>query len=196
MEKDEVISGCKVVIIGGSAGSLKVLMHVLPLLATIPTYALVIVLHRKNTEDSTLEDLIALKTIVPVKMVEDKTTLEPGFIYIAPSDYHLLFEKNNLLSLDISEKVNHSRPSIDVSFESAASIYKTALVAILLSGSNTDGTLGLNEVQQLGGKIVVQEPSSAEMPYMPNFAIENTSPDLVLDVDEIFSLLKRINSIN
>jgi two-component system, chemotaxis family, protein-glutamate methylesterase/glutaminase len=194
MEKDEMISGCEIVIIGGSAGSLKVLMHVLPLLKSIPTYALVIVLHRKNTEDTTLEDLIALKTIVPVKIVEDKTILEAGFIYIAPSDYHLLFEKNNLLSLDISEKVNHSRPSIDVSFESAAVVYKSSLVAILLSGSNTDGTLGLKTIQQLGGTIVIQNPSSADMPYMPNSAIQNMTPDLILNVDEIFTLLVSINS--
>lgn len=194
MEKSEIISGCEVVIIGGSAGSLKVLLHILPLLSTIPTYALVIVLHRKNTEDSTLEDLIALKTILPVKEVEDKTVLEPGFIYIAPSDYHLLFEKNNLLSLDISEKVNHSRPSIDVSFESASEIYQSALVGILLSGSNFDGTKGLQAIQNSGGKIIVQEPTTADMPFMPNHAIENTTPDFILDPDEIVTLLGTINS--
>ena len=127
-------------------------------------------------------------------MVEDKTLLEPGYIYIAPPDYHLLFEKNKYLALDISEKVNHSRPSIDVSFESAAEVYKSSLIAILLSGSNSDGTKGLKAVQQFGGKIIVQKPSSAEMSYMPNYAIENTSPDLILDVEEILSLLINLNS--
>jgi two-component system chemotaxis response regulator CheB len=194
MEKDEIISGCEVVLIGGSAGSLKVLMHILPQLSVIPTYALVIILHRKNTEDSALEELIAFKTILPVKEVEDKTVLEPGCIYIAPSDYHLLFEKNKLLSLDVSEKVNHSRPSIDVSFESAAEVYKSSLVAILISGSNSDGTQGLKAVQQSGGKIIVQEPTSADMPFMPNHAIQNMSPDFILDVNEILSLLITINT--
>ncbi|MES2573526.1 MAG: chemotaxis protein CheB [Bacteroidota bacterium] len=194
MEKDEIISGCEVVLIGGSAGSLKVLMHILPLLSSTPTYALVIILHRKNTEDSTLEHLIALKTILPVIEVEDKTVLKPGCIYIAPADYHLLFEKNKLLSLDISEKVNHSRPSIDVSFESAAEVYQSALVAILLSGSNADGTHGLKVIQNAGGKIVVQEPNTADMPFMPNYAILNTTPDLVLEPDEIATLLGTINS--
>ena len=188
MEKNEVKS-CELVLIGGSAGSLKVLMHILPLLVTIPTYALVIVLHRKNTEDATLEELIAAKTILPLKMVEDKTVLEPGFIYVAPPDYHLLFEKNNFLSLDISEKINHSRPSIDVSFESAAEIYKSSLTAILLSGSNTDGTLGLKRVKELGGKIIVQKPDSAEMPYMPQYAIQNASPKFIFDVNEILNFL-------
>ncbi len=193
MEKDEVISGCEVVLIGGSAGSLKVLMQILPEIVIIPTFAIVIILHRKNTEDSTLEELIAIKTILPVTEVEDKTLLEPGFIYVAPSDYHLLFEKNKLLSLDISEKVNHSRPSIDVSFESAAEVYKSSLVAILLSGSNSDGTNGLKVIKEAGGKIIVQEPASADMPYMPNHAISKTEPDLILDVNEILKLLVNIN---
>lgn len=194
MEKDEVISGCKVVLIGGSAGSLKVLMQILPKLPAIPTFSIVIVLHRKNTEDSALEDLIAVKSVIPVKMVEDKTLLEPGYIYVAPSDYHLLFEKNKLLSLDISEKVNHSRPSIDVSFESAAEVYESSLIAILLSGSNSDGTIGLKAVKQSGGKIIVQDPNTADMPFMPNHAILNTSPDFILDVNEMLAMFLSINS--
>lgn len=193
MEKDEIISGCEVVLIGGSAGSLKVLMQILPQLSAIPSFAIVIVLHRKTSTDSLLEQLIALKTILPVKEIEDKTLLESGAIYIAPSDYHLLFEKNRLLSLDISEKVNHSRPSIDVSFESAAEAYKASLAAILLSGSNTDGTQGLMEVQKLGGKIIIQDPISAEMPFMPNYAILNTRPDFILDANGIAKLLLTIN---
>ncbi|MCW2119120.1 chemotaxis protein CheB [Flavobacterium sp. 7A] len=193
MEKDKVISGCKAVVIGGSAGSLKVLMYVLPLLQTIPTFAIIIILHRKNTEDNSLEELIAVKTIVPVKIVEDKTAITPGFIYVAPSDYHLLFEKNKMLSLDISEKVNHSRPSIDVSFESAAEVFQSSLVGLLLSGSNSDGMLGLKAIQKLGGKVAVQDPDSADMPFMPNSAINNLDPDYVIDEEGIALLLSSIN---
>jgi two-component system chemotaxis response regulator CheB len=194
MEKSKIISGCKVVVVGGSAGSLKVLLQILPNLVAIPTFSLVIILHRKNTEDSTLEELIAMKTVLPVKEVEDKTKLEPGFIYIAPSDYHLLFEKNGLLSLDISEKVNYSRPSIDVSFESASEVYQSALIGILLSGANADGTQGLQAIQKEGGTIIVQKPATAEMPFMPNHAIQNTTPDFILDVEEMLLLLSSINS--
>lgn len=194
MAKSEIISGCKVVIIGGSAGSLKVLIQIFSRLSIIPAYALVIVLHRKNTEDSALEELIALKTILLVREVEDKTLLEPGCIYIAPADYHLLFEKNRLLSLDISEKVNHSRPSIDVSFESASEAYQSSLVGILLSGANADGTAGLKAIQNAGGKTIVQKPDSAEMPFMPHNAILNLTPDWILEPDEITVLLEKINS--
>ena len=193
MEKSTLISGCKVLIIGGSAGSLDVLLKILPHLE-IPSFAIVIVLHRKHTDDTTLEELIAVKTIIPVKEVEDKLALEPGNIYIAPSDYHLLFEKNNLLSLDTSEKINYSRPSIDVAFESASDVYGKSLVGILLSGANADGTDGLIAIKNAGGTIIVQKPETADMPFMPNNAIEHTSPDYILEVEEILEFISRINS--
>lgn len=193
MEKNKLIFDCKVLIIGGSAGSLEVLMRIFPQLTLISSFAIVIVLHRKSTEDSLLEELFALKTKIPVKEVEDKVKLQPGFIYIAPSDYHLLFEKNDLLSLDISEKVNYSRPSIDVSFESAAEIYGSSLVAILLSGANADGTQGLIEVKKAGGTIIVQKPEDSKMPFMPQNAVTHTSPDYILDEKEILKLISTLN---
>lgn len=193
MEKNTLISDCKVLMIGGSAGSLDVLLKILPPL-DIPSFAIVIVLHRKHTDDNTLEELIAVKTKIPVKEVEDKVVLEPGCIYIAPSDYHLLFEKNNLLSLDISEKINYSRPSIDVSFESASDIYGKSLAAILLSGANADGTHGLIAIKKAGGTIIVQKPETADMPFMPNNALMHTTPDYVLDVFELLQLITKINS--
>ncbi|PIF34119.1 CheB methylesterase [Flavobacterium sp. 9] len=194
MEESKIISGCKVVIIGGSAGSLNALMQILPELYQLNDFAIVIVVHRKSTDDQTLEDLIALKAKVTVKPVEDKVPLLPGFIYIAPSNYHLLFENNETLSLDTSEKVNYSRPSIDVSFESAAEVYKETLVGILLSGSNTDGTYGLKRIKASGGTIVVQNPLAADMPFMPNNAIEKTSPDFILDNEELLAFITSINT--
>ena len=158
MEKNQINPDFKVVIIGGSAGSLSVLMQILPQLPVIKSYALVIVLHRRSTDEQTLEELITLKVSSNVKAVEDKEPFLPGYIYVAPSNYHLLFEKNNVLSLDTSEKINYSRPSIDVSFESAAEVYKNKLTGILLSGSNADGTQGLKAIKKQGGTIIVQDP--------------------------------------
>lgn len=193
MEENKIISNCKVVIIGGSAGSLNALMQILPEIDKLNDFALVIVLHRKSTDDQTLEDLIAFKASVAVKPLEDKVPLKSGFIYVAPSNYHLLFEKNETLSLDTSEKVNYSRPSIDVSFESAAEVYGESLVGILLSGSNTDGTYGLKTIKASGGTIVVQNPESADMPFMPNNAIQNTTPDFVLNNEELLQFIISIN---
>lgn len=194
MEENKIITNCRLAIIGGSAGSLNALMQILPGLTKLHNYAIVIVVHRKSTDDQTLEELITLKSGVPVKAIEDKTTLKSGFVYVAPSNYHLLFEKDDTLALDTSEKINYSRPSIDVSFESAAEIYGSSLVGVLLSGSNTDGTEGLKAIQSSGGKIVVQNPLSADMPFMPNNAILFTTPDYVLNNDEILELLNTINT--
>jgi len=190
MEENKI--GFKVVIVGGSAGSLEVLMKVLPQLTPMSKFALVFVLHRKSAEDSTLEELIAMKTVIPVKQVEDKTPLLPGFIYVAPSDYHLLFETHHQLSLDTSEKVNYSRPSIDVSFESAAEVYGPQLTGILLSGANSDGTNGLKVIKQQGGTVVIQDPATAEMPFMPRTALENVTPDFVLGVEELLQFINNI----
>ncbi|KGO86211.1 chemotaxis protein CheB [Flavobacterium rivuli WB 3.3-2 = DSM 21788] len=190
MEENKI--GFKVVIVGGSAGSLEVLMKVLPQLTLMSKFALVFVLHRKSAEDSTLEELIAMKTVIPVKQVEDKTPLLPGFIYVAPSDYHLLFETHHQLSLDTSEKVNYSRPSIDVSFESAAEVYGPQLTGILLSGANSDGTNGLKVIKQQGGTVVIQDPATAEMPFMPRTALENVTPDFVLGVEELLQFINNI----
>lgn len=194
MEKDRVIKDCKVLIIGGSAGSLEVLIELLPQLNFIPDFAIVLVLHRKSAEDSTLEELITFKTSIPVAEVEDKTPLLPGFIYIAPSDYHLLFENDDILSLDTSEKINYSRPSIDVSFESAAEVYGPALVGILLSGANADGTEGLLAIKRAGGTVLVQLPETAMVPFMPVNAIANANPDYVLDVKGMLEFINHINT--
>ena len=194
MEKDGVTELRKIVILGGSAGSLDVLMQILPNLPQLQSIALVIVLHRKSGEDNTLEELIAMKTETAVKEVNDKVPLLPGFIYVAPSDYHLLFEKNNTLSLDISEKINYSRPSIDVAFESAAEAHGAAVAAVLLSGANADGTVGLQSVKACGGMTIVQQPQTAEMPFMPEHAVANMNPDYILNVGEIRALIVKLDS--
>ena len=192
MEEDALTKKCQVLLIGGSAGSIEVLMAIMPGLNPIHDIAIVIVLHRKSGEDTTLEDLIAVKTIIPVIKVEDKVALRPGFIYIAPSDYHLLFEKNKQLSLDVSEKINYSRPSIDVSFESASIAFGSKCTAILLSGANADGTAGLKAIQEHGGTVILQNPDNAIMPFMPQNAFLSMTPNYVLEVSEILNYINAI----
>lgn len=192
MEENDLKKSCEILLIGGSAGSLEVLMEILPNLKSIPNFAIVIILHRKSAEDSTLEDLIAMKTKIPVIKVEDKVLLKSGNIYIAPSDYHLLFEKTRILSLDVSEKVNYSRPSIDVSFESASIVFGNKCIAILLSGANADGTQGLKAIQNAGGIVIVQNPEHAVMPFMPQSALSALKPNYVFEVKEIFEYINSI----
>lgn len=179
----------KLVVIGGSAGSLDVLLRVLPKLENIDAIAIAIVLHRRNSDDSVLEELLRMKSGLNIKEIEDKTLLKPGRVHIAPADYHLLFEKNQILSLDISEKVNYSRPSIDIAFESASDAFGDKVVAVLLSGANADGTEGLIAVKNNGGTVVVQTPESADVPFMPAYAIDRVDADHVLSASGMVALI-------
>lgn len=180
MEKRNIDQLPKLLVIGGSAGSLSVLLKVLPEIKTTITICIVIVIHRKNTSDSTLRKLFSTKTFLPVKEIEDKEKLLCGTIYIAPPDYHILFENDGTVALDYSEKVNYSRPSIDVAFESASQEYKKHLTCILLSGASSDGAKGLIEVKKNEGRTVVQDPLTAEASYMPEQAINALQPDEIL----------------
>lgn len=170
----------KIVIIGGSAGSLDVLLKVLPNLDAIDKLAVVIVLHRRNADDNVLEELLRMKSGLRIKEIQDKTVLKPGRIHVAPPDYHLLFEKDYILSLDVSEKVNYSRPSIDVAFESVADAFGHHVVGILLSGANADGSAGLHAIQRNGGYAIVQAPDTADVPFMPKHALKTFTPDAVM----------------
>lgn len=185
MEENQLNSLNKVIVIGGSAGSLDVLLKVLPKIEILNSLSLIIVLHRRNSDDQMLEELLRIKSGLRVEEIEDKTTLLPGRVYVAPPDYHLLFESDFLFSLDVSEKINYSRPSIDVAFESAAEIFGENLTAILLSGANADGTEGLKAVKNNGGTVIIQSPETADVPYMPNFAINNLKADYIFSPIEM-----------
>ncbi|GAB2763384.1 chemotaxis protein CheB [Rhabdobacter roseus] len=192
MEENRLTPPCRAVVVGGSSGSIEVLLHLLPALAPRVPLVMIIVLHRKNSSDSTLLDILALKSALPLREVEDKDPIQPGNIYLAPADYHLLLEKQQLFSLDDSEKVNFSRPSLDVTFESAAEVYGPALVGILLSGANSDGTNGLTAIKKAGGVTVAQLPETAQAGYMPQYAILHTVVDHILDVA---GLIRFLNSL-
>jgi two-component system chemotaxis response regulator CheB len=182
----------KLVVIGGSAGSLEALFRLIPGLRHDFPHAIVLVLHRKSTNDSLLTDLLSTKTTLIIKEIEDKDSLEQGHIHIAPGDYHVLFEKDGTLALDDSEKVAFSRPSIDVAFQSAAEAWGKSLVCILLSGANSDGSEGFKHVRELGGATVAQLPGSAEVPFMPQQAIDLNLADFVFDLPELIQFLNRL----
>lgn len=167
-------------LIGGSAGSINVLMQVLPEIDSDLPFPIIIVLHRKPHPQSALEDLLASSSGIPVLEAEDKAELENGKIYLVPPDYHLLFENESFISLDASEKINYSRPSIDVTFESAARVFGSRACALLLSGGNGDGVEGLRNVARHHGKIFVQDPSTAEVDYMPRKAVESLNEFIIL----------------
>jgi two-component system chemotaxis response regulator CheB len=189
MEKDDLIDISKCVVIGGSAGCLKVLLRIIPKLSPDLCIPIIIVIHRKNDRKSSLDQLLNYRTSLIVQEAEDKVMLKNGRLYIAPPDYHLLIEKDHSLSLDGSEKVLWSRPSIDVTFQSAAEIFGEKVLGILLSGANNDGASGLKSIKKAGGTTIIQHPDNAEISVMPLAALNLLQPDYLLKDEEIAAVI-------
>jgi two-component system, chemotaxis family, protein-glutamate methylesterase/glutaminase len=180
----------KLVLIAGSAGSLQVLLSVLVAMGREYPIPVLVVLHRNNLFESSLEELMSIRTNLVIKEVEEKEPILPGVVYLCPADYHVLVEKDFTFSLDYSERVNYSRPSIDVTMRSAADVYGEGLIALLLSGGNADGSDGMAYVQSKGGITVAQDPETAEVPYMPQQAILRMAVDLVVSTEGLPGLMK------
>lgn len=193
MAQGALIRSADLVVIGGSAGSLDVILKILPVLETGSNFSIIIVMHRKNTYDFSLPDLLGTKTRWTVTEAEEKQHLEKDCIYLAPADYHLLIEKDHSFSLDVSEKVNYSRPSIDVTFESAAEVFKSQVACILLSGANDDGVEGLLKVAIAGGLCIAQDPATAAVAYMPRQAVEKVVLDYILPPEQIGAFINSLN---
>lgn len=184
---------CDALIVGGSAGSLDVLLKVLPAVRPDISFPIVIVIHRKHGADSLLPELLSGRTQLKVKEVDEKEVLAPGVVYIAPSDYHTLIEQDRTFSLDYSEKINYSRPSIDATFQTAAEVYKDKLVCLLLSGSNSDGVNGLKSAKAWEGITVVQDPKSAQVAYMPAQAAAQVEIDYILPIEDIADFINLLS---
>ena len=182
----------ELVIIGGSAGSLKVILEMIKHLDDYIAVPVLLVLHRKAHSTNILQALLQQLSSLDVVEIDDKTEIENNKIYITPADYHLLFEDKKVMSLDSSEKMNYSRPSIDVTFKSAAEIYGDSLIGVLLSGANADGVEGLSYIKKNNGKVWIQDPETAEVDYMPRHAVEAVEYDKIIQPED---LAKYINQL-
>lgn len=189
----QTVKKCSALVIGGSAGSLDVLLEIFPALNAQLDFPIILVTHRKSGADSLLTELLQSRTALKVHEIDEKQEMLPGNVYIAPADYHLLIEQNKTFSLDYSEKINYSRPSIDVTFQSAAEVFKQDLVCALLSGSNADGVNGLKIVNNFGGLVVIQNPKTAIMPYMPQQAVNDVKPSMILHSYEMADFINSLN---
>jgi two-component system, chemotaxis family, protein-glutamate methylesterase/glutaminase len=187
MAQDGLIE--RMVVIGGSAGSLEVVLHMFSTLPQHTRATFIVVFHRKNSNDSILTELVGLRTKMRVLEVEDKESIFPDTIYIAPPDYHLLLEDEKTFALDSSEKVQFSRPSIDVTMESVAEVYGKKAIGILLSGANADGAKGLKCIKDSGGVALVQDPSTAEVGFMPAQAVIIGAFSKIVDGEQLGTCL-------
>ena len=173
-----------VVAVGTSWGGLSAMMRLLGGLPQDFPIPIVIVQHRGKDSDDLLSHLLQDSTELTVCEIEDKDSLAPGRVHVAPANYHVMIEPG-YASLTIEEPVRYSRPSIDVMFDSAAATYGPTAIGVVLTGANEDGARGLAHIVERGGRALVQDPATAEIPIMPKAAIKAAPSAEVLPLDRL-----------
>lgn len=182
----------RAVVIGVSAGGMEALREILGRLPADFPLPLLVVQHMGGESDDFLARWLDQRCAIRVKEAEDKEVLAACTAYLAPANYHLLVEDDGSLALSLEGWVNFSRPSIDLLFESAADVYGSALIAVVLTGANSDGSRGLVAVKRRGGLVVVQDPAGAEFATMPRAAIQAAKVDFVLPLPAIGRFLANL----
>ncbi|MBD0686425.1 MULTISPECIES: chemotaxis protein CheB [unclassified Pseudomonas] len=182
-------SGIEAIAVGASAGGVEALLRLFGQLRKSFRLPVLVVLHLPNERYSQLAHVLGHRLAIPVEEARDKQDIQAGTLYVATPGYHLSVEADRSLSLSLEEPVHHSRPSIDVLFESAADVYGSNLLAIVLTGANDDGAKGLARVKELGGITVVQDPAEAQVSTMPEAALALHEPDHILTLQGIGQLL-------
>ena len=188
------IRGIEAIVVGASAGGVEALLSIFGTLPQSFGLPIIAVLHLPDERRSQLAQVFARRLRIPVREAQDKEAIQAGTLYFAGPGYHLSVEHDHSLSLSQEDRVHHSRPAIDFLFSSAADAYGKALLAILLTGANQDGARGLAHVKQLGGTTVVQDPDEARIAVMPRAALALHTPDHILTLSQIGSLLALLES--
>ncbi len=189
----EKTSGYKAIVIGASAGGMTAMTRLFSYLPAGYQLPVIVAQHLHPTQGDKLFAHFNYKCALTVKEAWDKEPILPGHIYFAPANYHLLVEPDQTFSLSVDDKVNHSRPSIDVLFASAASVWPDSLVGIILTGASVDGARGLYRIRECGGLTIAQEPDTAEHSFMPKAAIDAGSVSIRLELDEIGAFLSNLS---
>jgi len=189
-QKREPRRSAKAVVMGASAGALDALSAIIPRLPADFPIPVLVVVHLPADRKSILAELLQTKSKITVREAEEKELIEPGTVFLAPPDYHLLVDWDFRLALSSEEPVHFSRPSIDVLFETAADVYGSDLIGVILTGASDDGARGLKEICKAGGIAVVQDPLEATSPVMPQSALNACPSAHVLKVRDIADFLK------
>ena len=183
----------KLAVVGSSAGGLDALFDIFD--GIVLPLPVVIVQHLSIESGHGFINTLNEKIKAQVKEAEDKQHFEPEMIYIAPPGYHLLVNQDYSFSLSIEDKVNFSRPSIDVLFESAAMAFGRFVIGVILTGANSDGAYGLKKIRDNGGLAVIQNPENAYCSLMPKAALNTAGADFVAELEEIAGLLSQLSGI-
>src|SRR5688500_14144980 len=182
-----------IIVIGASAGGIEALrMMAAALPADLPA-SLFVVMHTAPESPALLAEILDHFGTLRATSAQDGERIRPGTIYVAPPNRHLLIEPN-LVRVTRGPKENRFRPAVDPLFRSAAQTYGPRVVGVILTGYLDDGTAGLWTVKQLGGTTIVQDPSDALVPFMPQNALAHVKVDYCLPMEEIAPLLVRLTS--
>jgi two-component system, chemotaxis family, protein-glutamate methylesterase/glutaminase len=179
------VAGFEIVALAASAGGLKAIAEVLGALPAEFPAALVVVQHLDPRHRSLMAEILGRRTALRVNEAHEGDRLEPGCAYVAPPNRHLLVNPDRTLSLTQTELVHFVRPSADLLFESVAATYRERAIAVVLSGSGSDGAMGVKAIKKMGGTVIIQDPKSAEFPGMPSAASDSGSGDFVLALADI-----------
>lgn len=180
------------IVIGCSAGGVDALRVVIGGLAADLHQTVLVCCHsRSDTVDMLCELLGRYSRLAVIEAVE-RQPVRPGVVHVAPPGYHLLVEADLHFALTVDPRVNYARPSIDILFQSAADTWRDGLIGVILTGANEDGALGLHRVRELGGIAIVQLPSDAEAPAMPQAALDVAGSDYCVPLANIAPLLNTL----
>jgi two-component system chemotaxis response regulator CheB len=185
-------AGRDIVVIGASAGGVEALRSIVPRLPADLAAAVLVVVHLAPAATSSLSAILGRSTPLPTSPAEDGEPIEPGRIYVAPTNRHVLVEDGHV-RLSRGPRENGHRPAIDPLFRTAARQYGTRVVGVVLSGNLSDGTVGLKAIDDHGGVTIVQDPADARHPGMPESAIEAVEPHYVLPATGIADLVVRLS---
>lgn len=180
----------ELVVVGASWGGLHALGTIVAALPADFPLPMIIVQHRSRDSEALLEELLQDLTPLPIRQVDDKDPILGGHVYVAPADYHLLIDGGHF-ALTTDAPVRFSRPSIDVTFTSAADHCGACATGVVLTGANDDGAAGLRRIFERGGRAIVQDPRDAEMPVMPTAALNAVPSAMVLPLADIAPALVR-----
>ncbi|MBD2441957.1 chemotaxis protein CheB [Dolichospermum sp. FACHB-1091] len=182
----------EIVAFAASAGGLTALIEVLTGLPADFKAAIVVVQHLDPRHPSLMAEILSRRTVLKVIQANEGDKLTPGTVYIAPPNNHLLINGDGKVSLSQSEMVHFLRPSADLLFESVAASYQARAIAVVLTGTGTDGAMGVEAIKKMGGTVIVQDAKTAEFPGMPTAAIKTGNVDFILPLAEISLALRTL----
>ncbi|MGD1842642.1 MAG: chemotaxis protein CheB [Thermonemataceae bacterium] len=189
MNQEHLHSQYKAIVIGGSAGSFQVISAILQALPEKFPIPIIMCLHRLKHVRTGFVEALNIKSAKVIEEPEDKESIRRGGIYLAPANYHLAVELGNTFTMSTEEMVNNSRPAIDITFQTAAYVFRNKLIGVLLSGANKDGAIGMKYIHERGGITLIQDPAECLIDTMPKAALDITSVDYTYKTNQIINFL-------